>query len=115
MSEQAAQLETPIAAASELPWIGVDRSFGHLPRLDRSWVAARATSDVLMLTIAVALSGMASGEMLGAWSVVASAATLAGFSATGLYQPRLRLLLLDELRRLLAVSALAFIAVAGVA
>src|SRR5215207_106299 len=98
MTDQAAQLEARPGTRSDVAWLYSDRPVDRAPRLDRTWVTARAVSDVLLLTFAMLLSGVANGDALGAWSVFAFSLTLAGFVSAGLYQPRLRLRLFDELR-----------------
>jgi exopolysaccharide biosynthesis polyprenyl glycosylphosphotransferase len=113
MSEQVASvssLPAPRADVSEL-WFA-----GRRPRPDRVWVAARFGVDVLALTIAAALSGAAGPEALGlGWTIAMVAGCLVVLTCSGLYLPDLRINIVDEVRKVLAGTALACIAVAGLA
>ena len=120
MSEQVAPVTRGLhATAADVPlWLGTGPSSlaGTRLRSGGLWVALRAGSDVAALVIAASLSGIAAPDRLGAgWTTVLVAATILTFACTGLYLPRMRLQVGEELRRLLAVSALVCVAVAGVA
>jgi exopolysaccharide biosynthesis polyprenyl glycosylphosphotransferase len=120
MSEQAAPVTRGLhSTAADVPlWLGTGPSSLTDTRLRSSglWVAARLTTDVMALIIASGLSGISAPNRLGTgWTLVLVATTLVAFACTGLYQPRMRIQIGAELRRLLAASALVCVAVAGVA
>ena len=81
----------------------------HAARLAR----AGLLSDALMLAIANAIALAAPGANSGSplWPLVFSGLVLAMFAARGLYAPRLRLRLLDDLRTVVSATAIAAMAV----
>jgi exopolysaccharide biosynthesis polyprenyl glycosylphosphotransferase len=121
VSEQAAPVRPGRlhTTAADVPlWLGTGPSAVSGTRLRTAglWVGARAASDVAALVIAVSVSGISAPNRLGTgWTIVLVAATILMFAFAGLYVPRMRLQIGEELRRLLAVSALACVAVAGIA
>ena len=89
---------------------------GSQSRSERVWTAARVGTDVAALMLAVAVTGVAGAEGLGlAWTLGTVAVCLLAFVSFGLYVPRPRRRLAEELRTALSVTALASIAGAGAA
>jgi exopolysaccharide biosynthesis polyprenyl glycosylphosphotransferase len=81
----------------------------HAARLAR----AGLLSDAVMLAIATALSLAVPGANSGSavWPLAFSGLVLAMFAVRGVYAPRLRLRLLDDLRTVVSVTAIAAMAV----
>jgi exopolysaccharide biosynthesis polyprenyl glycosylphosphotransferase len=114
VSERVASV-TPIHAARR-PDVAQLWIPGPQPRTERLWVAARAGVDVVALLAAVALSGVAGAEGLGlGWALLTVMLCLLAFVSAGLYLPRPRLNMADELRTVLSCSALVCMAVTGLA
>jgi exopolysaccharide biosynthesis polyprenyl glycosylphosphotransferase len=83
---------------------------------DTALVRGRATLDAIGLVVAATLVERAQQPAHGvAWHAVTIALTVAAFAAAGAYQPRLRLALGDELRRVVTASALVALAAGALA
>jgi exopolysaccharide biosynthesis polyprenyl glycosylphosphotransferase len=117
ISDQALPLEPRLKNADAPVWLPGDRPPVARARLraDGLWVSARAASDVISLLAAAALSAMADPEHFSpGLSTLAILVTLLAFASAGLYTPRLRLQLRDELRGVLAASALVTLSITGI-
>ena len=106
---------TPIEPAPRANVVPL-RVRGSQSRSERLWTAARVGTDVAALMLAVAVTGVAGAEGLGlAWTLGTVAVCLLALVSSGLYVPRPRRHLAEELRTALSVTALASIAGAGAA
>jgi exopolysaccharide biosynthesis polyprenyl glycosylphosphotransferase len=109
--EQVASV-TPIHPAGT--HVAQPRVPGPQTRSERLWTAARAGTDCAALGLAVVVTGVTGADGLGlAWTLVTVVVCLLAVISSGLYVPRPRLKMAEELRTALSVTALACIAVAG--
>jgi exopolysaccharide biosynthesis polyprenyl glycosylphosphotransferase len=100
--DRAPALPTPLHAGASAPAV----------RRDVRWTLIRAIADTLALVLAAVVDDAAQDVGAG-WHAAAVLLTLAAFAGAGSYLPRLRLSLGEELRRLLATSALVSAAIAA--
>jgi exopolysaccharide biosynthesis polyprenyl glycosylphosphotransferase len=105
----------PTTDSAPLGRVAVSPSGAVRPRRTRRWLALAPLADAVVLTFAVIVERLGGGavgadNMSVAWVIGFPAITMALLAAGGLYQERLRLQLLDDLRTIAGATAIAAMA-----
>jgi exopolysaccharide biosynthesis polyprenyl glycosylphosphotransferase len=116
VTEQLAPLEAPGAGRALPVWLDGGLRTSPRSRTDVLWPAGRAVTDLLSLLTAAGVSGVAQPSALGtSWGTAVIVLTLVAYTAAGLYLPRERLQVADELRRAVVVTAFVILGIAALA